>query len=64
MGKEADYGTVEPGKVADLVLVGGDPTRSAAALHHIEAVVLHGRLLGRLDLDEQLRAAETTAEGD
>ncbi|USI72877.1 amidohydrolase family protein [Sphingomonas morindae] len=64
MGKEADYGTVEPGKVADLVLVGGDPTRGAAALQHIKAVVLHGRLLGRRNLDQQLRGAEAMAARD
>lgn len=64
MGKEADYGSVEAGKVADLVLLEDDPTRSAAALHRIYAVVLHGRRLERLDLDAQLRTAEMLAAND
>ncbi len=59
MGKEVDYGSIEAGKVADLILLGGNPTRSAAALHRIDAVVLHGRLLDRPALDEQLHTAET-----
>ena len=62
MGRTADYGTVEPGKLADLVLLDADPTRSTAALHRIDAVVLHGRPLDRPALDAQLRAAASLAE--
>ena len=64
IGRMTDYGTVEPGKAADLVLLDGDPTRSSAALHRITAVVLHGRLLDRRALDAQLRRAEELAEGN
>ena len=62
MGKMADYGSVEPGKLADLVLLDADPTRSADALHRIDAVVLHGRTLDRAALDAQLREAASLAE--
>ena len=57
MGRTGDYGAVEAGKIADLVLIERDPTRSTTALHHLSAVVLHGRLLDRAALDEQLREA-------
>jgi hypothetical protein len=63
MGRTADYGAVEPGKIADLLLIDGDPIRSTAALHRVSAVVLHGRLLDRVALDQQLREAAALAEG-
>lgn len=62
MGKTADYGTVESGKLADLVLLDANPIGDVAALHRIDAVVMHGRLIRRPDLDAQLRAAVNLAE--
>ena len=49
--REAAMGTVTPGKAADLVLLGGDPTRSVDALHRIVAVVRAGRFYDRAALD-------------
>ena len=63
MGRAADYGVVEPGKLADLVLIDGDPTRDTAALHRISAVILHGKLFDRPALDAQLTEAAALAEG-
>jgi hypothetical protein len=63
MGRTADAGAVEPGKIADLLLFDGDPTRSTTALHPVSALVLHGRLLDCAALDQQLRAAAALAEG-
>lgn len=48
--READMGTVEPGKLADLVLLSADPAVSAANLHKIAGVVRAGRYLSRADL--------------
>ena len=48
--READMGTVEPGKLADLVLLDADPVRSAANLHRIAGVVRAGRYLSKQDL--------------
>jgi imidazolonepropionase-like amidohydrolase len=42
MGRLADLGTVEKGKVADLLLVGGDPTADVANLRKVETVVRAG----------------------
>ena len=50
LGRQADMGTVEVGKDADLVLLDGDPTRSAQTLHRIAGVVRAGRYYGRADL--------------
>jgi imidazolonepropionase-like amidohydrolase len=39
----ADRGSIEPGKLADLVLVDGDPTQDITALRRIALVVTQGR---------------------
>ncbi len=38
-GDQADFGVVAPGKVADLVLVEGDPLQEPAALDRVALVV-------------------------
>ena len=40
-----DRGTIAPGKLADLLVVGGDPTQSIAVVDHLEAVWHRGRLV-------------------
>jgi len=44
----ADYGTIEPGKVADLLLVDGDPLADIHATAQIALVVSRGRVVKRL----------------
>ncbi len=44
--KNQDYGSVEKGKVADLFLVRGDPTREMAVTQNVEMVFLDGKLVG------------------
>ncbi len=45
LGASKDLGTVESGKIADLVLLGGDPTEDIRNLRKAEIVVVDGRLL-------------------
>ncbi len=47
-------GTVEAGKIADLVLLGSDPTRSIDATRDIKGVMIDGRWHSRDDLDKRL----------
>lgn len=42
MGREKDFGTVEKGKWADLLVVGGDPTTDVANLRKVRHVVRGG----------------------
>lgn len=42
MGREAEFGTIEPGKLADLALVAADPTRDIAGLRRLTWVVRGG----------------------
>jgi imidazolonepropionase-like amidohydrolase len=57
-----DAGAVEPGRVADLVLIDADPTATPRNLDRISAVFLKGRYLDRARLDGLLAAA--AAEND
>ncbi|HEX4682066.1 MAG TPA: amidohydrolase family protein [Gemmatimonadaceae bacterium] len=54
-------GTIEPGKRADLVLLGANPLRQIENAHRIVAVFTHGRMYDRAALDRMLVAAEKAA---
>lgn len=49
-GLDADYGTVEAGKVANLLLLRANPLESVVAWDAIETVILHGRPIERASL--------------
>jgi Tol biopolymer transport system component len=52
IGREADLGSIEPGKLADLVILGADPLADIANALKIDAVMLEGRLRDGASLDE------------
>ena len=43
-GKDKDYGSVEKGKVADLVIVRRDPMRDISATQDVEMVFIDGKV--------------------
>jgi imidazolonepropionase-like amidohydrolase len=45
LGVEREIGTVEPGKTADLVLLGKDPRADVGAVEHVEMVLRAGRIV-------------------
>jgi hypothetical protein len=47
MKKDADYGSVEAGKVADLVILNADPLVDIANTRQIDNVVLDGKIIDR-----------------
>jgi imidazolonepropionase-like amidohydrolase len=47
---EKDYGTVQAGKIANLLLLDADPLVSIDAWNQIERVILHGKVIERESL--------------
>jgi imidazolonepropionase-like amidohydrolase len=45
IGRLEDLGTLEPGKLADLIVVDGDPTADIGALRNVEVVVKGGEVV-------------------
>jgi imidazolonepropionase-like amidohydrolase len=54
-------GTIAPGKLADLVLVEGDPLKRIENAHRIAAVLTRGRVFDRAALDQMLATAAAAA---
>jgi hypothetical protein len=61
LGKLSEMGTLEKGKVADLVLLDANPLDDIANTQRIAGVVVTGRYLSRAELDRLLRSVEMAA---
>ena len=61
LGMKDSLGTVEAGKIADLVLLDADPLVDIANTRKIAAVVVGGKYLAKSSLDEMLAKIETLA---
>jgi imidazolonepropionase-like amidohydrolase len=59
---EKDPGTVEKGKLGDLVLLEANPLEDISNMKKINAVVVNGRLLDRRALDGLLAQAEAAVK--
>jgi hypothetical protein len=62
LGKETAWGTVERGKMADVVLLDANPLENIRHTRAIRAVVFNGRPLDRQALDALLAQAEAAAQ--
>ncbi len=43
--KDKDFGTVEPGKVADIIAIDGDPLKDIWAIQNVQLVILGGKIV-------------------
>lgn len=62
LGKQQTQGTIEQGKIADLVLLDADPLADIHNTQKINAVILRGKRLDRKFLDELLAKEENFAK--
>lgn len=60
-GIEGQAGTIEKGKLADLVLLSANPLEDIANTQKIAGVVVNGRYLRRAELEKMLAGVETAA---
>lgn len=64
LGRTADFGTVQAGRYADLVLLEANPLADVANSRRIRAVVRGGRVLERAALDSMLASVEVAVRPD
>jgi len=64
LGRSGEFGTVQAGRFADLVLLDANPLDDIANSRRIHAVVLDGRYLDRARLDALLAGVEVAARPD
>ena len=62
LGMEKDVGSIEKGKLANLLLLSADPLQNITNTRKIEAVIINGRLPDRRELDSLLAAAENAVK--
>jgi imidazolonepropionase-like amidohydrolase len=60
--QESSFGSIKPGKLADLVLLTANPLTDIHNTRKISAVIANGRLFDRKDLDEMLTKVEAAAK--
>jgi len=63
LGRESSFGSVAPGKIADLVLLTANPLENIHNTQKISAVIASGRFFDRAALDAMLRQVEQAAKG-
>jgi cytosine/adenosine deaminase-related metal-dependent hydrolase len=56
-----DVGTIEPGMVADMVLLEGDPLQNIANTRKVTSVVSGGHLMEKKDIEATLEDVERIA---
>jgi len=60
-GKEKELGTIDRGKLADLVLLDANPLVNIGNTRRINAVIVNGTYLGKEAVREMLAAVESAA---
>ena len=64
LGRTADFGTVQAGRFADLVILDANPLSDIANIRRINTVIMNGRVYGRASLDSLLASVEEAVRPD
>ena len=62
LGKLENYGSLDAGKTADLLVLDADPLQDIAATRQIRTVVSRGKVYDRAALDQLLAQAKAKAK--
>ena len=54
MGVSKDIGVIAPGKLADMILVDGDPTKEIRDLHKVATVIKGGKVYNPAAIEKAL----------
>ena len=52
MHKDVEFGSVTPGKYADMILINGDPTKQISDIRHVDTVIKNGIIYRPAELDQ------------
>jgi imidazolonepropionase-like amidohydrolase len=63
IGANGERGVIAPGKLADLILVNGDPARDISDINKVEVVMKGGRLYDAARVEQVLGIAPAHREG-
>lgn len=63
LGASKEFGTIEPGKRADMILVAANPLVDITNTQRIQAVIISGRWIDRSELDRMLAAGARAITG-
>jgi imidazolonepropionase-like amidohydrolase len=63
LGQTAEWGTLEPGKRADFVLLAADPLENIRNTFRIEGVGMGGRWLQKVELDRMIQTGSKAING-
>jgi imidazolonepropionase-like amidohydrolase len=55
---DQDYGTIQPGKIANLLLLTGNPLETLRAWTQIDKIILHGVVIERSTLAADAKVAQ------
>jgi imidazolonepropionase-like amidohydrolase len=63
LGAGQEWGTIAPGRRADMVLLNGNPLEDIETVGRIEAVAIGGKLFERPELDAMIRRGRAAIDG-